>query len=340
MNNIFFRFTIIIMALVSCQRNDVINSRIVKPFDFELVFKLPNEKLDIYSNRILLSNQGLFVVNSFDQQISLIDISSNNVLRNFGDAEGKGPGQHEFVMGLMADSINLYTIDPKLLRLSIFDIKSGALMRTIPTSNQGYRAFGLGDKYYAVNSAFTDSLIYLHNAITDSILSSTSILDLDLTRTFALSAPGRYLSYESRILYFPVWDHRVFEFIVEGNQLHRGRVYPSPLDTVTFKPSIDLSAGENTVIKAPNSDYSRSSVTQSDGKIFTLVHLFGAHPTQRYESFIDIYDSNLNYLFSYGDFYERIYPDGIQEITVHDDTLCYLSTTNVRCYKIQVPESY
>lgn len=49
-------------------------------------------------------------------------------------------------------------------------------------------------------------------------------------------------------------------------------------------------------------------------------------------------DSDLNYRFSYGDLHDQFYPNGIQDISAHGDTICFLSAGNVLCYKINLPD--
>lgn len=339
----YFFLLVAIIASASCQRNELVHKRTLLPFDQVAIFDLSKSKVGIYqANRLKLTIDGLFIVDKADQRINLIDLSKDSVVTIFGSGIGKGPGEQEFIFEFDVSDSFVTTIDPNLLRISYYNKHTGVLEKTSPTKKNATMWFkDLGSKYL-ISANVSDSLFYLYDSESDSILSSASILQLKAADEYGLSLPGRYIVNRNTFLYFPVWDYRVFEFLVDGDKLSRGRILYTPLDTFTFKPSIDMSNTTGTIMQAPKSQYNRTGVTETSGFIFNTVYLSGLHPTQRYELFLDVYDTDLNYRFSYGDLYEHFYPNVIQDIAAYGDTICFLlaGDGNVLCYKLNLPESY
>lgn len=231
----------------------------------------------------------------------------------------------------------LYIASKNAQLIRLIDIKTGDIIREYgvgkgrgPGEHENLMEFDVSDRY--VSTIMSDSLFYLSDSKTDSIISSSSILNLDTSKEYGLSMPGRYIVFRNRFLYFPIWDRRIFEINYDTLSITRGRIFDSQIDTFSFKSSLDMSSENQAMIQAPRSRYSRSGVTRSGNVIYQLVHLFGFHPNQRYQTYLDVYDLDLNYLYSYGDLHDLFFPDGVQSITAHDDTLCFKSNENVLCY--------
>lgn len=83
---------IAIVLLTSCGQDVSPDGRIVKPFDGEVIFNLPNEELEIFPSRPILTDHGLFVYDKKDGRIKLVDIKQNRVIRAYGGGRGRGPG--------------------------------------------------------------------------------------------------------------------------------------------------------------------------------------------------------------------------------------------------------
>ena len=328
----FVLLIIIITMLATCRHRDDFPTREVAKFNSDLVFDYSQHDPDIFDpHRILLTPEGLYIASKNAQLIRLIDIKTGETIREYGVGKGRGPGEHENLMEFDVSERNVSTIDHTLMRVTVFDKSSGGVVHTAPLKRTPTWMVNLGNVHIS-STIMSDSLFYLSDSKTDSIISSSSILNLDTSKEYGLSMPGRYIVLRNRFLYFPIWDRRVFEINYDTLSITRGRIFDSHIDTFSFKPSLDMSSENQAMVQAPKSRYSRSGVTRSGNVIYQLVHLFGFHPNQRYQTYLDVYNLDLNYLYSYGDLHDLFFPDGVQFITAHDDTLCFKSNENVLCY--------
>lgn len=323
---------VILLLLAGCQEQKKLQPRDIQPFDGELRFDFSQHDPDIFDpHRILLSSEGLYIASKNAQLIRLFDIKTGEVIREYGAGKGRGPGEHENLMEFDVSDNYVSTIDHTLMRITVFDKSSGGIVHTTPLKRTPTWMVNLGNVHIS-STIMSDSLFYLSDSKTDSIISSSSILNIDTSKEYGLSMPGRYIVFRDRFFYFPIWDRRVFEVNYDTSSLTRGRIFDSQIDTFSFKPSLDMSSENQAMVQAPKSRYSRSGVTISGNVIYQLVHLFGFIPNQRYQTYLDVYDLDLNYLYSYGDLHDLFFPDGVQSITAHDDTLCFKSNENVLCY--------
>lgn len=323
---------IIITMLATCRHRDDFPTRELAKFNSDLVFDYSQHDLDIFDpHRILLAPEGLYIASKNAQLIRLIDIKTGDIIREYGVGKGRGPGEHENLMEFDVSDSYVSTIDHTLMRVTVFDKSSGSIVHTAPLKRTPTWMVNLGNVHIS-STIMSDSLFYLSDSKTDSIISSSSILNLDTSKEYGLSMPGRYIVFKNRFLYFPIWDRRVFEINYDTLSITRGRIFDSQIDTFSFKPSLDMSSENQAMVQAPKSRYSRSGIARSGNVLYQLVHLFGFHPNQRYQTYLDVYDLDLNYLYSYGDLHDLFFPDGVQSITAHDDTLCFKSNENVLCY--------
>lgn len=330
MRTLLFIFAVLI--LVACTKQVELDQRDLRPFIGELHFDYSQHDLDIFDpHRILLAPEGLYIASKNAQLIRLIDIKTGDIIREYGVGKGRGPGEHENLMEFDVSDRYVSTIDHTLMRVTVFDKSTGSIVHTAPLKRTPTWMVNLGNVHIS-STIMSDSLFYLSDSITDSIISSSSILNIDTSKEYGLSMPGRYIVFRNRFLYFPIWDRRIFEINYDTLSITRGRIFDSQIDTFSFKPSLDMSSENQAMIQAPRSRYARSGVTRSGNVIYQLVHLFGFHPNQRYQTYLDVYDLDLNYLYSYGDLHDLFFPDGVQSITAHDDTLCFKSNENVLCY--------
>jgi len=325
----------IIIMLATCQRHDDGSLREIRNFDAEEVFNYSHHNFDSFdAHRIHLTTEGLYIASRLNQKIRLIDIQTGEIIREFGTGKGRGPGEHENLMEFDVSDEYVTTIDITLMRITSFDKYSSEVVYTSPMKRTTTWMAHLGN-FHLSSAIVSDSLFYLTDVKSDSIISSSSILDLDTAKEYGLSLSGRFIVYNDRFLYFPRKDRRVFEVMYDSTHLSRGRIFDNGIDTFTFKPSIDMSSSERVMMQAPNSRYSRSGVSKSDNNIYQLVHHFGFHPTQRYQTYLDVYDLNLKYKYSYGDLFEQFYPNGSQAISAYRDLICFRSNDNVLCYTMK-----
>lgn len=188
-----------------------------------------------------------------------------------------------------------------------------------------------------VASGVSDSLLALYDIKNERVIDKAGVLDLDTQGNYAMSVSGRLYKYsENTVLYLPRHDYRIFEYVVENGTLKRGRIFETMPDTFTFKPSTDQSSEGRTMIQAPSVKHTlKSDMTRFGSGYLTSFHLAGSHPTQRFVSYLDVLDRDLNYQYSLGDFY----PKSLGDFAVYDDTLCILFGDNtITCYEI--PEAF
>jgi len=326
---------VIFLMLVSCRHQDEKSERDVIEFNGELIFNYSQNETDIFdAHRIHLSAEGLYIASRNNQKIRLIDIQTGEIIREFGAGKGRGPGEHENLMEFDVSDQYVTTIDLTLMRITTFDKYTSEVVNTSPMNRTTTWLARVGSVHLS-SAIVSDSLFYLTDINSDSTISSSNILDLDTAKEYGLSLSGRYLVYNDRFLYFPRSDRRVFEVKYDSTQLSRGRIFDNGIDTFSFKPSIDMSSSERVMMQAPKSRYSRSGVSKSDNNIYQLVHLFGFHPTQRYQTYLDVYDLNLKYKYSFGDLHDQFYPNGTQAISAYGNLICFRSVDNVLCYTMK-----
>lgn len=94
---------------------------------------MPNSELDIIPDHARLTSQGLVVYDKLGQRIVLIDTQTNRVVRQFGSSRGISPGEHEMIYDIYINDSNekLYALDPRLYRISEYNLNDGVLSSTI-----------------------------------------------------------------------------------------------------------------------------------------------------------------------------------------------------------------
>jgi hypothetical protein len=322
---------VIILVFSSCQDEVLIDGRIVKPFDGKVVFTLPNDSLELFAKRPLLTKHGLFVYDRSDGKIKLIDIKQNKIIRSYG-GRGRGPGEHEgfWRLDVMGDTLGM--VDGNLFRVTLFDIRTSDVIATIPVNRDPDNVFLLKDGFM-ITALGADSLLNLYSTTSDTAISSASVLNLRVRSTYVLSMQGDFTSRNrnSEIIYLPAWDNRVFVFNVKNQQLRRGFHF-STFDTTTFKPSFRKGPqGQGQMFVAPNPETFSAGGVYDNGRLYRFSSSHDREENKRRYYYIDIYDSKLKYSHSIDMINERPYPQGV---TIHGKTMCFMELEDLRCYEM------
>lgn len=325
---------IILIVLASCQHDKSFSDRTTLTFDWKEVYSLPNDEIDIPRfNRMEFNENGLFIHDFSHSQILRIDIEKNKITSTYGGS-GSGPGEMGQIYDFNIENDRLITVDVKLLRFTEFDIQSGKVLQTFTAKGGMPLDIVPIDSLYLVLSGVSDSLVILYDPKQNIPVSTASILDLDIYREYSMSMTGSLLKTSSNtVLYLPIYDHRLFEFIVENGIVRRGRIFESPIDTFTFKTSFDYSQGENAMIKAPDTNYllKLGATPLGSRYLFTYLYAYCASSPKTTERLIDVMNSNFEYEFSFGNFH----PKSITRLAAHGDILCILFGDNtLSCYEI------
>lgn len=325
-------YSFLFLLIVSCSQEKLQDGRIVKPFKGKVVFELPNSSLEMYIERPVLTEHGLFVFDKADDKIKLIDWKTNSVLRSYGNGRGRGPGEHEMFFNHDAYENVLAMVDAQLHRITLFNIQSGDLIRTIPVNRDPYNIFVMknGLVYQPIGS---DSLLHYISFDSDTTTSSASILDLDVQRKFVLSMAADYTSRDrsGEFIYIPKWDGRIFTFKLIDGVLKRDAVH-SFFDSTTFTPSIVQTETGGFMAKAPTPEFGRTHYFFSGDKFYSPNFSHDYETKTRRYYYIDVYDRNFKYLYSYDMINEKPYP---QRVTIRDNLLCFMGLENLRCYEME-----
>lgn len=321
---------IAIVLLTSCGQDVSPDGRIVKPFDGEVIFNLPNEELEIFPSRPILTDHGLFVYDKKDGRIKLVDIKQNRVIRAYGGGRGRGPGDYEGFWNMDVHGDTLAIVDTNLFRVTLFDVRTADVISTVPVKRDPDKLF-LTSKGFVVNSLGAGSLLYLYSTDVDTAISSESILNLRVRSNYVLSMAGEYTSRDRNreVIYIPAWDSRIFVFEV-GNGYIRRSFHFSTFDTATFVPSI-VQQAEGTIFRAPNPEFNRIGGVYNNGKLYVPNSSQDRPAKVRRYYYIDIYDQDLKYMHSINMLEERPYP---QTMTINNNTMCFMGLENLRCYEM------
>lgn len=319
-----------IVLLTSCGQDVSHDGRIVKPFDGEVFYNLPNENLEIFPSRPLLTDHGLFVYDKKDGRIKLVDIEQNQVVRTFGGGRGRGPGEYEGFWNMDIYGDTLAVVDTNLFRVTLFDVRTAEVISTVPVKRDPDKLF-LTSKGFVVNSLGADSLLYLYSTDVDTAISSASILNLRVRSNYVLSMAGEYTSRDrsKEVIYIPAWDNRIFVFEV-GNGYIRRSFHFSTFDTTTFVPSV-VQQTESTIFRAPSPEFNRIGGVFNNGKLYVPNYSHDKKANKRRYYYIDIYDQDLKYAHSINMLEERPYP---QTMTINGNTMCFMGLENLRCYEM------
>jgi hypothetical protein len=319
-----------ILLLTSCGQDVSTDGRIVKNFDGEVVFNLPNDSLEVFPSRPFLTEHGLFVYDKKDGRIKLVDMENNQIIRSYGGGKGRGPGEHEGFFNLDVWGDTLAMVDTGLHRVTLFDVNTSEVIQTIPVRRDPFKLF-LVKGGFVLNTIGADSLLYLYNTKSDSAISSASMLDIKVRSTYVLSVYGHYTSRNrnNEVIYIPLWDNRVFVFDLDSSNIRRS-IHFSTFDTTTFTPSTVQSAA-GVMFQAPNPEFSRSGGVYNDGKLYILNYSHDKKANKRRYYYIDIYDHDFNYMYSIDMINELPYP---QSISLYGNKLCFMGLENLRCYEM------
>jgi hypothetical protein len=322
---------LIILLLLSCKEEVLVDGRNVNTFDGKVVFTLPNDSLELFPKRPLLTEHGLFVYDRSDGKIKLIDIKQNKIIRSYG-GRGRGPGEHEgfWRLDVMGDTLGM--VDGNLFRVTLFDVKTSDVIATIPVNRDPDNVFLLRDGFM-ITALGADSLLNLYSTISDTAISSASVLSLRVRSTYVLSMQGGFTSRNrnSEIIYLPAYDNRVFVFNVKNQKLRRGFHF-STFDTTTFEPSFRKGPqGQGQMFIAPNPETFSVGGVYDNGRLYRFSASHDRAEDKRRYYYIDIYDSNLKYSHSIDMIGERPYP---QSVTIHGNRMCFMGLEDLRCYEM------
>lgn len=324
--NITTVWALLAFTLASCTQSE--SARTFQAFDSEPIFTLPNQGLEIYPERPLLTEYGLIVIDKLQKNIKILDIQSNEVISEFGGS-GKGPGEYGQIWHLAFQDSLLFVLDTSLHRVTIINANDRSVVRTIPVRKDPIRIESNG-QYYVMNSIGTDSLIYLFDLQTDSLISKANVENLDIQSEYSLSMQGFYTFIGDRINYFPVYDGRIFEFTVHDGGFTNYRVVETP-DTARFKPTVALNEMGTYSAKAPPLDYARMGASYDNGKYYSLSRYYEMKKRELVYAVIDVFDEELRYIYSYDVSHIKPMP---QQMTVKDGVACFMDLETLKCFRL------
>lgn len=308
--------------------------RTIVPFDGELILTIPSEELDLAPDRPLLTKHGLFIWDNVGNHVKLIDVNTKQIIRTYGKGSGRGPGEYQWIFNFDANDEVIGLVDIKLRRVSLFDIASGELISTTPIKTDPYKMFLLDNDHFVVHALGADSLLSLFGTESEVELASASVLNLKVASNYMLSMYGHYVSRdrEKEVLYFPTREARVFAFEVEGDELRRGKIYPT-LDTNRFIPTVQKTETGGFMAIAPTSEVTRTGTDFTGDKFVSSVYSLDTAKNEYRFFVLDVYDSELSYVKSY-DILGLVPKSVPQRVTAHDDVYCYMDLETVRCYRM------
>lgn len=299
-------------------------------FDHSPVYSLPNSELDIIPDHARLTSQGLVVYDKLGQRIVLIDMQTNRVVRQFGSSRGKGPGEHEMVFDIYINdsSEKLYALDPRLYRISEYNLNDGVLSSTISVKNDLTRIASLDSSRLLVAPVADEFLFHIIGTDGDTTFNRVPLEGYETKREYAMSTIGNWSVAPSGIHYFPVMDSRIFKF-----EFHSGIVVTksfSTPDTFRFRKSIDMSTSSGVMLKAPDRPYVRVGAAKSNDYFVTASRVIDLAKRELVSSTLHVFDANLNVVRAFDlTHFQRNQP---QSITANDDLICIQFTENVHCY--------
>jgi len=314
--------------LTACVQSEDSKTRTFVPFDATPIFTLPNRTLDIYPERPRFTSYGLVVIDKNQKNIKVIDLETSHVVLNFGRG-GKGPGEYQQIWHIADHDSLLFVLDTSLHRLTIVSGTNGEVIRTIPVRNDPIRIESNGE-YYAINSIGTDSLIYLFDLKSDSLLAKANVENLDIQNKYALSMQGFFTFQDDKINYFPAFDGRIFEYTVSAGAFVNYRVIETP-DTSRFKPTVSLNAMGTFSAQRPPIDYVRMGAAYDNGKYYSLSRYIDMEKRELIYAVVDVFDESLAYQYSYDIAMIKPMP---QQMTVKNGIVCFMDLEILNCYKL------
>lgn len=312
--------------LTACAQHD--DTRTFVPFDATPIFTLPNSTLDVYPERPRLTSYGLVVIDKMQKNIKIIDPRTSQVVLSFGRG-GKGPGEYQQIWHIADHDSLLFVLDTSLHRLTIVSGTNGEVIRTIPVRKDPIRIESNGE-YYAMNSIGTDSLIYLFDLKSDSLLAKANVENLDIQNKYALSMQGFFTFQDDKINYFPAFDGRIFEYTVSDGAFVNYRVIETP-DTSRFKPTVSLNAMGTFSAQRPPIDYVRMGASHDNGKYYSLSRYIYMEKRELVYAVVDVFDESLTYEYSLD--ISKIKPMP-QQMTVKNGIVCFMDLEILNCYKL------
>lgn len=315
-----------IATLGACEHNEPIRSFVT--FDTIPIFTLPNSNLDVYPERPRLTDFGLVVIDKVQKNIKVIDISDTTIVRQFGRG-GKGPGEFQQIWHIANYDSLLFVLDMSLHRITVLNILNGEVLRTIPVRKDPIRVESNG-QYYAMNSIGTDSLIYLFDLETDSLLAKANVENLDIQSKYSLSMQGFYTYVGNKINYFPAFDGRIFEYTVQDGAFVNYRAVETP-DTARFKPTVALNEHGTYSAKSPPIDYARMGAAYDNGSYYSLSRYYDMKNRELIYAVVDVFDEALAYSYSFD--ISKIKPMP-QQMTVKNGVVCFMDLETLNCYRL------
>jgi hypothetical protein len=262
------------------------------------------------------------------KNIKVIDVHTSQVITNFGRG-GKGPGEYGQIWHIADHDSVLFVLDMSLHRLTIVNIPKGEVVRTIPVRKDPIRVESNG-QYYAMNSIGTDSLIYLFDLDSDSLLAKANVENLEIQSKYALSMQGFFTFVDDRISYFPTYDGRIFEYTVKDGEFVNYRVVETP-DTARFKPTVALNDMGTYSAKAPPIDYARMGAAFDNGRYYSLSRYYEMKKRELVYAVVDVFDSELRYMHSFDVSSIKPMP---QQMTVKNGIVCFMDLETLNCFNL------
>ena len=315
---------------VGCKQSQSGDWPIEGTFDHSPVYSLPNSELDIIPDHARLSSQGLVVYDKLGQRIVLIDTKSNRVVRQFGLGKGKGPGEHEMIFDININDSNkkLYALDPRLYRISEYNLNDGVLISTLAVKNDLTRIASVDSSRLLVAPVADEFLFYIIGTDGDTTYNRVHLEGYETKREYAMSTIGNWSVDPSGIFYFPVMDSRIFKFELNSGVLTT-KSFSTP-DTFRFRKSIDMSTSSGVMLKAPDRPYVRVGAAKSKDYFVTASRVIDLTKRELVSSTLHVFDTNMNVVKAFDlTHFQRNQP---QSITANDDLICIQFTENVHCY--------
>lgn len=287
--------------LFSCSQTnhaDPFQGRIVKRIVATPLFDQDGNFANVSQpTRVLLGNNDDFYVGDYIAGHVLHINLKDSILGYYGSGYGQGPGEAMGIVDFYVDEDSLYTLDARLFRISSFALSDYSYGRSFSVRSNSMRIAGNSDHFFLMTTG-ADSLIQVY----DKSGQETHSLDgIGLPQPqYSMSTSGNLLlGGNGELLYMPMIDGRFFSYPLNDGNPHPSVYISETPDTNRFMPSLSRDANGRTILQPPDTPITRLNVQfVEEEQRYYVFSLFFTPPPVKITSIIDVYDVDLNYLYS------------------------------------------
>ncbi|APF17173.1 hypothetical protein Calab_1693 [Caldithrix abyssi DSM 13497] len=317
-------FIVVLMILFSCKKTiekkieiipvkiyeQNIHQRVWKKCNFDLIAKIKSDSLYNPISLKVDNEENIYVYDLPKQKIKMI--SNEGKYIEYGSGRGKGPKEFLNLTDYYIDSL-VYIVDPNLSKVAIFK-KDGRFIEDFKLKKiRPYRFVSIG-KYYLIRPVNLTERLFI-------------LLDKNFKK---ISEIGNFFEYIEPIKRSILFDGKLctngidkiyYGFLYSGiiakyDIINDTFEYYNTIDK-TKLPQIEKIAGGKGVKAPKKSPKACIDIFFDDDKVYILTNT-----TKNKEPVLDVYNSNLSYLFSF-----RLPSDKIYSLKIKNKKLFALLIT-------------